>query len=808
MAGPDQDRTCLTLLKSTSMFRHHLLIAWRNLLRQRVFSLINLLGLSVGLTCTFLIVLWVQDEMRMDRFHAKGDRLYRLIAHLDFGGQVTSWTNVPLALGREVAPEVPEVADMTFLSLKLPKLFTYQGESVQREGLYVSDNFFSHLSFPLLHGQAGQVLTQPHSAVISERLARQLFGPKHLAQAIGQTVELDQEESYQITGVMQTLPRHSTWQFDYVLPMQDLVEQAPYQLEWGNFNFSGYALLTEGADPAKVRQTIEQVVKDKSGRDMADFELQPISEQYLYGNFEAGRNTGGRITYVRVFSAAALFLLLIACINFMNLATARASKRAREVGVRKAIGASRRTLVAQFYGEALLMAGLALLLAVISTEALLPAFNELTGKALVSPLGHPHHWLILLGIALLAGLLAGSYPALMLSSFPILSVLRGGNFSLGRGNLNLRRGLVVFQFALSILLIASTLVVYQQVQYIQNKQLGMDKSQVLRFKLPDFSPTRMQRLRNALAQEPAVQHLTATDQTPMAMSNSTTSVGWSGKAEGEEPVFHAMRVDYDFTETFRIPLLAGRDFARSFAGDTAAYLINEQSMRTAGFASPEAAIGQDWELWGQPGKIVGVVQDYHIASFYTPIEPLILKLETAWTGQVYARLAPQQLEAGVAAVEAAFHALAPDYPFDYTFADQQFAQLYASEQVMSQLAWLAAVLGIFVACLGLLGLAAFSAEQRTRELSIRKVLGASVAQLLVLMGREFTLLVGLAFVLAAPLAAWLLSDWLSGFAYRIDLSAGIFALSGAAALLIAWLIIVWQSWRAAHTNPAEALRAE
>lgn len=792
------------------MLRHYFLIAWRHVIRQRFFSLINLLGLSVGLTCAFLIALWVQDEWQMDRFHAKGERLYRMISHLNWSGEINTWTSVPLALGREVAPELPEIEAMTFLSDNRARLFTYGDQHLQREGIWASANLFEHFSYALLHGKPSQVLAQPRSVVISADLARRIFGEDGVQQAVGKTVQLNRAGSVQITGVMADLPSHSSRQFEWVMPMQDLVEENPWQMQWHNFNFKGYALLREGTTAPQATDKINQAVLAKIEEDYVDFELQPIAEQYLYGDWEKGENLGGRISYLRIFSLAALFLLLIACINFMNLATARAGKRAREVGVRKAVGASRRTLILQFYGEAILMALLALVVAVIAAEALMPAFNALTGKALDLALGQPLTWLGLLGLALMAGLMAGSYPAVMLSSFPILSVLRGGIFSPGRGNLNLRRGLVVFQFALSILLIAATLVVYQQVQYIHHKNLGLDKERVVSFGLPETKANQaaIQRLRQALDQSPAVLAMTCTDQQPLAMANSTTSVSWTGKAEGYEPVFHAMRVNYDFVETFQVPLLAGRAFDPGFAGDSAAVILNQQSVAAAGFASPQDAIGQPWELWGEKGQVIGVVKDYHIASLYTPIEPLILVLDNSWTPNVYLRLAPGQVESGLAAAKAAFETVAPDYPFDYTFMDQQYAEMYASEQVMSQLAGLAAGLGVFIACLGLLGLAAFSAEQRLRELSIRKVLGATVPQLLVLMGREFTVLVLVSFVLAAPLAGWLLSDWLSQFAYRIELRPWVFLLSGMAALFIAWVTIGWQSWRAARVNPAEALRAE
>ncbi|MEM7658737.1 MAG: FtsX-like permease family protein [Bacteroidota bacterium] len=578
--------------------------------------------------------------------------------------------------------------------------------------------------------------------------------------------------------------------------------------EVGNFNFQGFALLTEGTSLDALHIKVDDLVKEYRGDDGGtSFEFQPITEKRLYGDFENGKNVGGRITYVRIFSVVAIFLLLIACINFMNLATARSSKRAKEIGIRKVVGGTRTSLIAQFFGESIFMALLALIVAIFLTSLLMPGFNLLTGKEMSLPVGQVGYWFAAILIAILAGLFAGSYPALLLSSFPIVSVVKG-MFRLGWQNVTLRRVLVVFQFALSIFLIISTIVIYRQLNYIQTKNIGLDKEWVLSVRLPQFSDKRMKFFRQKLENQAGVISITASDQNPLSVGNSTTTVDWDEKGEEEEIMFHGMRIGYDFVETFRIDLVSGRDFDLTYGMDSANYLINEQTMHTIGWNSAEEAVGQNLALWGKQGKVIGVMKDFHIASFYTAIEPLILTLEPWNTGQVFVRLKPGELSGGIESVESAFSELSPAYPFRYTFVDQQFNKMYLSETMMGRLATTSAILGIFIACLGLLGLAAFTAEQRTKEIGIRKVLGASVAELVVLLGKEFTWLVLIALAFAVPLAIWLLSGWLEEFTYRIPVEPWVHVIGGLSALLIAWGTIGYQAVKTATQDPAKALRTE
>jgi hypothetical protein len=790
------------------MLQNYLTIAFRNLIRQRGFSLINLLGLSIGLTATFFIALWVQQEKSYDQFHTRKANMYRIISHLDFGeGEIASWFTAPLALKEALPANIPEVQKSCFIGWQQELLLSWEERSFEGNGFHASENFFEVFSFPLLMGDASTALENPNSIVIGESLAKKLFGDAWLEEAMGKTLTLNQAEVVIVTGIAAEVPSNSSIQFGYVMSVEKLLVGSPWQLDWGNFNFNGYVVLAPETNMVALRLKIDDLVAEQRGEGGTSFELQPLTKMHLYGDFKNGQNVGGRITYVRIFSIAAMFLLLMACINFMNLATARAGQRAMEIGIRKTVGGTRASLMTQFFGESLFMALLAMVVAICLTALLLPAFNALTDKALSLPYADGQSWLWVLGITVLTALLAGTYPALLLSSFSVVSVLKG-RLSLGAGNVMLRRGLVVFQFGLSIFLIIATLVIFRQLNYLQTKNLGLDKAHVLSFRLPDFSESRMKQLRERLSSEQGILSITASDQDPLVVANSTNSIDWDGKPEEMKPMIHGMRVGYDFVETFRPTLLAGRDFDRSFGLDTANYVVNEEMAELAGWLPAEEAIGQNFSLWETKGKIIGVMKNFHIASMYIPIEPLVLTLDPGSTPEVFIRFSPARMSESLVRLEQVFTEISPGYPFQYEFVDQRFAQIYSSEQMMGKLAATAAFLGIFIACLGLLGLAAFSIEQRTKEIGIRKVLGASVNELVLMLGKEFSWLVVAAFAIAAPVAAYALDRWLSEFSYYQEMESWVFVLSGILAMVVAWLTIGWQAISKARMDPATSLRAE
>jgi putative ABC transport system permease protein len=513
---------------------------------------------------------------------------------------------------------------------------------------------------------------------------------------------------------------------------------------------------------------------------------------------------GGRIEYVRMFGVVAVFILLIAAINFMNLATARSGQRAREIGVRKAVGASQRSLVGQFLGESVLMAVLALAVALGMVAAGLPAFNALTDKAITFGRLFPGTVLLFVGLALLTGFLAGVYPALYLSSFNAIAVLRS-TFKARRSAVGLRKSLVVFQFAMSILLIVGTLTVYRQIDYIRQKNLGLDRENVVSLTLEGGIQQQYDAFRQELLARPGIASVTATSTNPLDVGQSTTDPTWDGKDPESVVLFHIISARHDFIETMKMEMVAGRSFSRAFATDSVGFIVNEAAARAMGMKDP---VGQRLAFWSREGQIIGVVKDFHMTSLYAPIEPTIIRLAPNDTWRLFVRTQAGQTEAALASLEAVYKKFNPAYPFAYEFLDASFEQTYRSEMVIGTLARTFAVLAVFIACMGLFGLASFTAEQRTKEVGIRKVMGASVANLVVLLSRDFIVLVLIAFVLTAPVAYYVAVAWLGNFAYHVALDAQVFAVAGVAALLIAWLTVGYQSVRAAVANPVRALRTE
>ena len=525
---------------------------------------------------------------------------------------------------------------------------------------------------------------------------------------------------------------------------------------------------------------------------------------YLWSNFENGVLVGGRIDYVRIFLYISIFIILIASINFMNLATARSAQRAREIGVRKALGATKSSLARQFIGESLLTAMLAFVIAMVLVFLLLPSFNQLTNKSVSLSLTDPELWIQFGGLALLTGLLAGSYPSLYLSSLSVISVLRGSSRKKTPGG-GLRKGLVVFQFVMSIVLIIGTLTVYRQLSYIRNKALGVDRENVVYMAYEGNIQNQYDAFKQEMLNKPGIMNVTLSSQNPLDIGNNTIGVEWDGKVEGDNTLYSIIDTEYDFVATMKISLKEGRDFSREFGTDSANYVINEKAAAAMGMDNP---LGQRLAVWGREGHIIGVVKDFHMQSLYEVIEPVIMRLSSQWTHIIYIRIEAGQTREALAALETVHNQFNPEYPFNCRFLDDEFNQTYRSETVIGTLANIFALLAILIACLGLLGLASFTAEQRSKEIAVRKVLGSSVLNIIVLLSREFILLVVGAYAVALPIAYYLMSKWLDAFAFHAEISIGTLIGSGILSVLIAWLNVSYQSIRAAMTNPVVSLRSE
>jgi hypothetical protein len=788
------------------MLQNYLKVAVRNLIRNKAFSAINLLGLALGMAASLLILLWVLDELSVGRHYPNASALHRVYVRHFKSGTVTAGDGTPGPLAGELKRQFPEVVYAASFSWEEPHIMTVGGKATRQNVRYVGTDWFRLYGIPLLAGTPTTALGAPNSVAISRKLAETHFG--NAAAALHKTIRLDNQADYQVTAVFENQPLHAEEQYDFLLSWPAFMARTAWAGEWGNYPVQTRIQLRPDADPAALEAKIRFFLKARTGAGGPGFEehlfLHPETDAYLYSDFENGYPGGGRIEYVRLFVLVAVFLLLIAAINFTNLSTARSQKRAREVGVRKVVGAGRWSLLRQFLGESLLLTALALVLAVAFTQLALPLFNHVTGKGLVLPLHRLSFWTMLLGLGLLVGGVAGSYPALFLSSLHPVRVLKSA-VRLGGGARVFRQGLVVFQFVLSMLLIVGTVVVHRQLNYMQAKHLGYERENLVYVPVEGALKSRYETFKQELLRMPGIGSVTQLQSPLLGFSNNVTGgITWPGKAPDDYTMFRIQAAGYDLAKTLKLRL-AGRDFSPAFGSDSANYLINEAAAKHIGYAQP---LGQPLTQWGRTGQIIGVLKDFHYGSLHQPIEPLVIRLERGATQQILVRTQPGQTRAALASLETVCRQLNPQVPFSYQFADAEYQKLYKSETLMGTLANGFAGLAILIACLGLLGLSAFTAEQRTKEIGIRKVLGASVMGIVTLLAADFIRLVLIALAIVAPLSWYLGQQWLENFAYKIPLGWGVVMLAGLLALGVALLTISVQTLKAALANPVDSLRSE
>jgi putative ABC transport system permease protein len=789
------------------MFRNYLLVALRTLRRNKAFSFINILGLALGMGCSLLILLWVQDEKDIDAFHKNGDYLYSIYERQYYDGRIDAFHGTPGLLPEEIKKVIPEIKHASPYAWNELNTFQSGDKIIKHNGNYAGADFFTMFSYPLLQGNAATALNSPLSIAISRKMANDFFGSPSVA--IGKTLRFQDKKDLKVTAVFEDLTASASHEFDYLINWETFLENNQWARDWGNNGPRSYIMLHATADPAalekKITRFLDNYNKDQSSSFRIELGIQRFDEMYLYSNFTNGMITGGRIEYVRLFSLVAIFILLIACINFMNLSTARSVKRAREIGVRKVIGAVRRSLVGQFIGEAVFLSVLALLLALLLASLLLPAFNQLTGKEINIPASDAMFWLKLAGLTLITGFIAGSYPALFLSSFSPIKVLKG-TLKFTTSALLLRKGLVVFQFVLSIVLIVGTIVVSKQVEYVQTTHLGYDRENLVLVPLEGEMPYKYPLLKQEISRMPGIQHVTRISHNPTQIENGTGGVEWEGKDPASKPMFTQAAVGYDFVRTMKLQIVSGRDFSKDFASDSVGYILNEAAAKKIGYKDP---IGKPLTFWGAKGTIIGVLKDFHFNSLHQPINPIILRLgETNDYGAALVKTQPAQTKQALASLENVMKKLNPKFPFTYQFSDEEYQKLYKTEQVVNKLSASFAFLAIFISCLGLLGLAIFTAEQRTREIGIRKVLGASVQGIIFLLSKDFLKLVVIALLIATPLAWYFMDNWLQDFAYRIHIGWWVFPIAGVLAMLITLMTISLQAVKAAVANPVKSLRSE
>jgi ABC-type antimicrobial peptide transport system permease subunit len=663
-------------------------------------------------------------------------------------------------------------------------------------------------TYPLLQGNAATALNRPDAISISDKMARQFFGSA--GAAIGKTIRYENRKDFAVTAVFSDPPENSSQKFDFVINWMAQVQENQWLKDWRNNSPTTFVMLQPGADAARVGAKLKHFLASYNNTFTSNFRLdlylQPYGDVYLHSKFENGEVSGGRIEYVRLFSLVALFILIIACINFMNLSTARSVKRSREIGIRKVAGAVRRSLVFQFLSEAVLTTGIAVLLSVILVNLFLPYFNTLMGKQIAFPFSSTSFWLQLAGLTLITGLVAGSYPAIFLSGFRPIQILKGA-LKISGGSVLFRKGLVVFQFVLSIVLIIGTIVVRKQSNYLQHADLGFNRDNLLYIPLEGDLGTKYELFKQQALKMPEIKSVTClSDGLIYIGANVTSTVVWDGKDPNANPQFWITAAGYDFVKTMQLQLAAGRDFSRGFATDSTAYLINEEAAKLLKYKDP---IGKPLELWGTKGVIVGVLKNFHLTSLHEHINPLIVHLQEGSNGgNILVRSAASDTREALAGLKKICSELNPKFPFTGNFVDEEFKKLYQAEETAGSLTNCFSILAIFISCLGLLGLAMFTAEQRVREIGIRKVLGASVFSLFSLLSREFLLLVLIALLIASPLAWWAVHAWLQDYAYQIPVHWWIFALAGLIAIFISLATVSFQAIKASVANPVKTLRSE
>jgi putative ABC transport system permease protein len=790
-----------------SLVWNYIKLAVRKMRNQKGYSLINIAGLAAGMACAILIFLWVDDELAFDRFHTKKDKIYRVVTEQRDVGAFDHYAVTPRALGRTLKEEVPEVIRASrFMSMETR--FNHDGLAIAESGACVDPDFLRMFSFPLFQGDPDSALKEPLSIVLTEGLARKYFQDGN---PVGASMITANKTHLRVTGVVRDVPPQSHLRFDYLIPFRLFEEQLPAENQWNDVSYYSYIQLGDRAILSGLEDKITASVRThKPDAVKTEYHLQPLGKIHLHSDYKFDLPGHGDIAQVLIFSAVALFILIIACLNFVNLSTARSSSRAREVGVRKTVGAGRSELVRQFIGESVFLSVLAFALALVAVELALPSFSAFSGKMLHLTFGSGLQvWLGLLALVVLIGVASGLYPALILSAFPSVSALKGG-VRTGSRKGGFRRGMVIFQFAISVFLVICTLVVSRQVQYLRNRPLGYDPDHLLFVPLEGGIARNVQTAKTEFLRNPAVLGACLLDTLPIHEGNGTSDEIWEGKPDGLKLQMRVGFVDEDYLETFRIQLAAGRFFGASRPTESAdkeeEIVLNESAVKATGLEDP---VGKRFSRWqGRPGRIIGVVGDFQLRSAQYPVEPLILVNDPDRFRTLCLRISADRVPETIEFIEGTWKIFSPGFPFHFSFYDQAVDELYRGERRLGALYKAMTAMALAIACLGLLGLASYLIEQRTKEIGIRKVLGASVPGIFILISKEFLLCVGMANLLAWPAAYSFSKSWLQDFAHRTPMRIDAFALSAGFSLAVALLTVGGQALRAARIDPARHLRYE
>lgn len=789
---------------SGEMIVNYLKIAFRNMKRHKGYSFINIVGLAIGMAICILILLWVQDELNFDRFHENAENIYRV--NMNDQNYGVLWPIVSIPVGPALKQEFPEVIETVRVS-DFSGLVTRKEKKYDEIGAYADPSFFKIFSFPFVNGDSKTALSTPSSIVISQEMAHKFFSTED---PLGKNIKLNNTLDFTVTGVIIDMPRNSHIQFDFLIPFKIFEQRDRDPSNWGRFQITTYVMLHDNTPLKEFENKIAGLLQEHNVRKGPKLGLEPLTRIHLYGV-----DGGGDMRYVYVFSIIAVFILVIACINFMNLTTARSSTRAKEIGMRKVTGAQRADLIKQFMGESLLFSFVALVLATVLVILLLPIFNNLVNKQLaLNPQGNWNSILGFVGIALFTGLMAGSYPALFLSSFKPINILTGSLIQkTGRTKKTVfRKALVVLQFSISVFLIISTFVIFKQLHFIRNKNLGYDKDHILSIPLRGTAVQQFEAFKSELLRDSRIMHVTATSEVPILISKVHMGYDWEGKDPNKESRMTEVLVDHDFIKTLNMTVVQGRDFSKDHATDVSeAYIINEAAVKAMDIKSPVgkrfAAPRHDGM---REGMIIGVVKDFHFRPLHDEIDPLVMFIGAEQFNFLCIRVKPDisDLPGTIRYIEHVWQKFAPNFPFIYNFFDSTFDRLYKSEQKTASVFGYFTFLAVFISCLGLFGLASQVTEMRTKEIGIRKVFGASVSGITLLLSKDFLKWVVVANVIAWPTAYFAMNKWLQNFAYRTSFGIEIFILSGILALAIALITVSFQSIKAAVADPVNSLRYE
>ncbi|HEY0678499.1 MAG TPA: ABC transporter permease [Chitinophagaceae bacterium] len=784
------------------MLRTYFKTALRILRKNKGYSLLNLVGLSLGMACAVLILLWVYDEVSYNRFHRNYSSLYQVIENQTYEGKTYTFSAMPGPFAPAIKEEVPEIKYAARSDWGSNVLFTLGDKSIYERGYHADPDFLRMFSFDLKKGDV-KALDDPTSIIITEELAKKLFGKED---PMEKTVKVNNDKLFTVKGIVETPPMNSNLRFAWLAAFKPYEERNEWLRQWGNNGIQTFVQLKDGADPAQVNKKFYDFIQKKDDEAVARPFLLSIDDWRLRSKFEEGKQAGGRIEYVRLFSIIALLIIIIACINFMNLATARSEQRAREVGVRKVMGAGRGMLVRQFMSESIVMAFAAMLIAAMIVALVLSPFNTLVEKEMVFSFSNPVISIGLPALALVCGLLAGSYPSFYLSSFNPISIFRGMKSGRNSSVAVIRKGLVIMQFVISIALIISTIIVYQQIQHVKKRQLGYSKENVILLPLRGKMNERFSTIKTELIASGMIRNAAMSNSRVLDLNSSSGDFDWQGKDASKELLVTTEWVSPEYISTMQMQLKSGRDFNPVAEQDSNNIIINETFAKIIGKEDP---VGEILTRDNQQLRIVGLVKDFLFNDMYKKPDPVILFCQPASTNRFLVSVKEgQDMQKALSKIEAVIDRHNPGYPFEYSFMDDEFNKLFTSEMMIGKLSRLFAILTVVISCLGLFGLAAYTAERRTKEIGIRKVLGASLSSVVTLLSKDFLRLVAVAAIIAFPLSWWIMQQWLADYAYRINISWWVFAVAGVLAVVIALCTVSFQAVKAGLSNPVKSLRTE